>query len=268
MSENSKEKAILQQESKNDIQELFNELFVNNLRKKIDDASESIIDNAEEVKKEIKKEVEKQIDCCSGDIEELKNALECITADWGDNTLVETINLMSEANKNSEKNIICEIKKFIREVENETIKNGFDKIYNEVKYIQAINDSINVISDQEKFLTAAFEDNGLITQLCNEQKKSSQTLVTYKKQIDDLDQQLDFVNTSIKQMSNEVAENFEIQKDEILTLNKTLQMDYKTQLEKAEDFVIQNTKRFMYVVAGMGFLAIMNIVMFVMLLLG
>ena len=165
MGRKTEEKVAFKQETKRELQELFDELFVGELNEKIANVSNQTtgsIDVLESIKKQT---LQNSIVICDR-IDSLKDSLQYVgTADeWGEETLVSFLNQLSqllvECKSEVEKqhnffgfkceevtlaesieNInhqLEETHQLIKDVENDTIKNGFDRLSNGIGRIDMV----------------------------------------------------------------------------------------------------------------------------------
>ena len=114
-----------------------------------------------------------------------------------------------------------------------------------------------------KVLNSAFDEEGLIKNLCDKQKEISDDLSLHRKKEEEVCRKLDAMCITIEQITSMLSNSEEVRKSEVSILNNAITLNNNTVLEKIECFMLQNQKRVIFVTVGMGFLLLMNIVMLV-----
>lgn len=291
MKRKTKEKVGLKQETKSEIQELFDELFVSELNKKITDVSTQTTGSIDALDA-IKKQANANSVVICDKIDALKEALQCVGTvdDWGEETLVSFLNQLAqllveckrEVDKHTDffgdreedvplfelmKNLKAQMEKlhmFIQGLENQIISVEFDKVFKEFKRIDSIVNSLQSIDESLKVVKAAFNEDGLMSELSTTQKTISDDLSAHREIIDI---KLDSMETSVDLLSSILSDNVESRNTDLLALNNALSMNNEVILEKIDSILLKGKQRFTYVTVGMGILVLSNIVMFVMLLM-
>lgn len=265
MKSKMEEKVELKGEDKTEIQELFDDLFVDQINQKFDNFSCQTNEGVDEIKKDIK-EQKKQYVVIRDEIQKVNEILQCVGTeyDWEGGNLVDFLNEIAKlcgecknevkkhtnffGNKvedislfESLENIEVQLVKIYRHIEdvvNRTEKS--DRILKEFKNIDIIVNSLQSIEDELKILGSVFDK--------------------HKEYVAEIDEKIDSLSVSIGLLTSKMSDCVEMRETEIVSLGDSF-------LEKVDRNMLQSKKGFACVFAGMGFLLLSNIVMFILLLI-
>ena len=285
---------VLKQETKDDIQELFNELFVGELSEKIADVSEQTTGNLDTLES-IKKQTVQNSNVICDKIDELQKALCCLGTvdDWGEDNLTKFLNqlaeLISDCKEKEKKQLnilgtewektnvydslkgieaqILETINIVKQTEQQTIKPEFEKLFNEIKQIANIIRILEKVEENFDFVKREFEEEGAIWELNKKQEEIVGDIVTYKITIEEIKNKLNLLSDLIERSFSLISEIQEIYKSGTSTMCETIKQNRDNFNKKFENYEIQGKRRYVCMTCGVGFLAFMNIVMFIMLLM-
>lgn len=289
-----KKEEFLKNEDKSDIQELFNDLFVGELNKKVTNVSEEVSNNTDllvEVKKK-NAEANAMIEQYIKDIGAVINCLGSVD-DWGDGNLIGFLNKLGNAIQSCKKTIqanatnlgdwpegenvyfalenidkeIADLNTLIVSLEEKTIKNGFEKLTDKVECMNTIRISIQEICEKVDFVKKTFEENGKIEHLNDTQKTIIDKVEYCKLQTEDIHSILNRICSAEKETSVMVMDKFatlEKNVNELLVKQNILSEDIMKHLN---GYINTGRKWRIGIVCGVTFSVLLNIAMMVIMLI-
>jgi len=288
--EKNKDKMVLKQESKNDIQELFNELFVGELNKKIADMSQSTSGSINKL--EIIEKQNKQYYTVICDVlEALQADFRCLgnTEAWGDNSLITSLNqiaaLIDNCKEEEEKLIgfigtkwegksvydsldyiekhVLEIAGLVKRIEQQNMKSEFDKLYEKIKQNDDIVLKLEKLQGAFETVKKEFESEGMVSELY----KKADIIISVKIIIEEISNKLGVLGESYKELITQISENETMRKNAVQMLDEKISQNWLVVEEKIDSCLTKNRRNFIYVVSGLATQMLFNILMIILLLI-
>lgn len=228
MSQKAREKTVLKQETKSDIQELFDELFVGKLNEKISNISELTDDNVDELK-EIKNTLKRNNSCIAGGIdylEELKATIGTVD-DWNGDTLISFLNQLSDnLNKckcmlDKQKEYISNYRKNIQDFKENFLKNEFDMITKKLNCFEDVINTLEKMKEDLQIVKSEFKEDGFIKKINDLQQPILDKMVLSEENMDSIIKKLDLIILSIDKTSNLLYEELTFIKSDLATMNNS-----------------------------------------------
>lgn len=239
MSQKAREKTVLKQETKSDIQELFDELFVGELNKKILNISDSTGDNVRKLK-EIEKKLEKNNRCIEDRIDSLVKELKCIGTvdDWDGYTLISFLNQLS-TNVNE---CFVNYEKLIQDFNENFLKNEFSIITKKLNRFEDVTNALEKVNEDLQIVKSEFEEDGFIKKINDLQQPILDKMVLGEENMDSINEKLDLTILSIDKTSNLLYEELTFIKSDLVTMNNAFSKKSKRILDEINNLqlLIQN----------------------------